>query len=292
MNILDKFKSLFKSKHLDIASRFTIEREAVSGTMSEFFVVREHSTGKMLGLKILDLEKQDFFESRFEGRTRPKEGEISCQMHHPNVVETFEHGYLATGQQYIVMEYIDGLGLAAMILDNDPKLVGNQVDLINQMADALEYVHKQEFIHRDICPRNFIVSKDGKMLKLIDFGLTLPATPEFMVPGNRTGTPNYMAPEIVRRRATDQRTDLFSFGVTAFRLCAYELPWPVGEGTGLAALNHDSMPPKDIFELCPGINETLGKAIMSCIEQDPNNRPDSVTAFKNLIRDVKSIDQA
>jgi serine/threonine protein kinase len=292
MNILDKIKSLFKSKHLDIASRFTIEREAISGTMSEFFVVREHTTGKMLGLKILDLEKQEFFESRFEGRTRPKEGDISCQMHHPNVVETFEHGYLATGQQYIIMEYIEGQGLAAMILGNHPSLIGNQVNLINQMIDSLDYVHSQKFIHRDICPRNFIVSKDGKTLKLIDFGLTLPATPEFMAPGNRTGTPNYMAPEIVRRRATDERTDLFSFGVSAFRICAYELPWPVGEGTGLAALNHDSMPPKDILEACPTINKTLGKAIMSCLEQDPNKRPESAAAFKNMIRDVQTFDQA
>ena len=81
--------------------------------------------------------------------------------------------------------------------------------LLRQAAEALAAVHRAGYIHRDICPRNFVVDKDCESLKLIDFGLTVPATPPFMQPGNRTGTPNYMAPEVVRRRPTDQRLDIF-----------------------------------------------------------------------------------
>ena len=78
---------------------------------------------------------------------------------------------------------------------------------------------------RDVCPPNYVVAPDAQSLKLIDFGLTLPATPQFMQPGNRTGKPNYMAPEIVKRQSTDVRVDVFAFGVTAYELCTFELPW-------------------------------------------------------------------
>ncbi len=70
------------------------------------------------------------------------------------------------------------------------------------------------------------MTKDLNSVKLIDFGLTLPAKPEFMQPGNRVGTPNYMSPEIVRRKKTDLRVDVFSFGVSMYELCAFELPFP------------------------------------------------------------------
>ena len=68
-----------------------------------------------------------------------------------------------------------------------------------------------------------------RSLKLIDFGLTLPAEKEFMLPGNRTGTPNYMAPEVVRRKPTDQRLDIFAYGVSMYELFAFDLPWQRGE---------------------------------------------------------------
>ena len=97
-------------------------------------------------------------------------------------------------------------------------------------------------------------------LKLIDFGLTVPATPPFMQPGNRTGTANYMAPEVVRRRPTSQRLDIFAFGVTAYELCAFELPWP--RGAGLAAMAHGSQEPIDIRKFCPKIDPRLEHAIV------------------------------
>ena len=99
------------------------------------------------------------------------------------------------------------------------------------MADALEYLHKQGYLHRDICPRNVMVTKEG-VVKLIDFGLTIPYTPEFCKPGNRTGTPNYLAPELIRRTTTDHRVDLFALGVTAYEVFTGDVA--VGEGAVVA----------------------------------------------------------
>ncbi len=76
--------------------------------------------------------------------------------------------------------------------------------------------------------------------------------------GNRTGTPLYMAPEIVRRKPTDQRVDVFSFAVTCYHMLTFELPWPITDTTGMAALHHDTSPPKSIWDYRPTLDKSVG----------------------------------
>jgi eukaryotic-like serine/threonine-protein kinase len=135
-----------------------------------------------------------------------------------------------------------------------------------------------------------MVSPALDRITLIDFGLTLPAKPEFMQPGNRTGTPNYMAPEIVRRKKTDQRLDVFAFGVTAYEVMTFELPWPRGED-GRAALTHDLELPTDIRQRRPQINEQLAKAIMWCLAANPEDRCPTMERFLTAISGVKKEDK-
>ena len=175
-----------------------------------------------------------------------------------------------------------------MLGARDSRLNGNRLSIVKQMGEALNYVHNQEVIHRDICPRNFICSMDGESVKLIDFGLSLPAKRDFCQPGNRTGTPVYMSPEVVRRRWTDKRLDIFAFGVSAYHVLTNELPWPVRDATGMAALEHDTVEPIDIFEARPELNQQLGKAVMKCIEAKPDDRPQTMFAFLRTIDDVDS----
>ena len=156
------------------------------------------------------------------------------------------------------------------------------------MAESIAVVHAEGFIHRDVCPRNFICNQTATELKLIDFGLTVPATKEFMQPGNRTGTPNYMPPEIVRRRATDQRVDIFSFGVTAYQLCTLDLPWPTQDVTGKAAMLHDTKPPVELQDACPGVDPKLAKLIMQCIEVQPGDRPRTMDEVKRVLAQVSA----
>ena len=134
-------------------------------------------------------------------------------------------------------------------------------------------VHAAGFIHRDICPRNFLLTNNRDDLKLIDFGLTVPATRMFMQPGNRTGSPNYMAPELVRRRATDQRLDVFAFGVTAYEFCTFRLPWLRGT-TGMAAMSHDQ-PPTDIRKYRPADPPRVGQG-HPCLHRAGSEPPLSV----------------
>lgn len=290
MGLLGKFKSMMDSggRRLDVDSRYEMLRNSISGTMSQFRMARDRKTDKIVGLKVLDDEKTAYFESRFTGLGKPSEGEIAIQFDHPHIVSTLAYGMTTDGHPYILMEFIDGPGLNSLIMSNDPILDGNRLNLIKQMVEALGVVHKAGFIHRDICPRNFICSKDARSLKLIDFGLTVPATKDFMQPGNRTGTPQYMAPEIARRRSTDHRVDIFSLGVTFYQLCCFELPWLSADMTGMVALLHDSKEPIPLTEAQPRINPMLAKIIHKCIAPLPQNRHDDIPTLQRALSQVKS----
>ena len=153
------------------------------------------------------------------------------------------------------------------------------------MTQALQAVHESGYIHRDICPRNFICHEKLDHLKMIDFGLTLPDEPPYRQPGNRTGTPQYMAPEIVRRRPTDQRVDIFSLGVTIYKLLTFKHPWGTQETTGVAALAHDTSKVTPITDHRPDLNPKLAEAVHQCLEIDPAKRPDC-KRFLQAIRTV------
>ncbi len=286
MGLLGNLKSLFGSK-CNVAARFEKLRETISGTMSTFYMARDRQTGQIVGLKLLDAEKLKTFESRFKGLNKPGEGEIGMAIQHPLVNRTLEYGVTTDGLQYIVLEYLDGPGLNSVIVMKSQKLDGRRVKLLRQAAEALQAVHEAGYIHRDVCPRNFVCTADLESLKLIDFGLSVPATPPFMQPGNRTGTANYLAPEIVRRRATDNRIDIYAFGATAYELCAGALPW--AKGSGQAALAHDQ--DVDIRQARPKINPRLAETINKCLSPNPDARPPTFEAVLKMISRVQTEDQ-
>jgi serine/threonine-protein kinase len=285
MSLLDDLKTILSSGgHLNVSKHFVLLHEAISGTMSSFYMARDLRTDTVVGLKILDAKKTAAFEARFRGLNKPSEGEIAMQLKHPNIVETLAFGLTTEGAPYLLMEFLEGPNMNTALAAHDPCLEGHRVHFIREAAKAIAAVHEAGFIHRDICPRNFLLNNKRQDLKLIDFGLTVPATPLFMQPGNRTGTPNYMAPELVRRRTTDLRLDVFAFGVTAYEFCTFELPWLRGT-TGMAAMTHDQ-PPADIHLHCPKIHPQLAKAIHACIEPDVNKRCPSMEKFLQMIRKV------
>ncbi len=285
MGLSSFFKSVLESGKVDIAKRFEILREAVSGTMSDFHQARDRNTDQIIGLKILDKKKTEQLEMRFRGLDKPTEGEIALSMNHPRIVTTHHSGITTKGEQFIVMEFLDGPGLNSLIIGRDERLQGNRLTLMRQAAEALQAVHEAGYIHRDVCPRNFVCSKDVTSLKLIDFGLSVPASKEFTQPGIRTGTPSYMAPEVVRRKHTDQRLDIFAFGVSMYEMFTFELPWQRGSSDGLAAMSHGQTAPTPIEKHYPNIHPIISQAIINCIEADPQNR---MSSMKNLLTAISA----
>ena len=295
MGLLDSIKSKLGGSggggKIDVAARFERQRTAATGTMAHFFVARDSKRdGQVVGVKILDIEKVELFEGRFKGLNKPSEGQIAMEMKHPKVVETFEVGTTTKGQPILIMDYISGPSMQNIIVKKQAHHVdGKRLMLIRDMAESLKYVHSRGYIHRDICPRNFICEPEVAGAKLIDFGLTVPSTPAFMTPGNRTGTPLYMSPEIVRRRATDKRVDIFSLGVTFYCLCSFEHPWQGDEVNGRVVLYHDTSPPVDLRERVPNIDPRLAKAIMHALNPRVEDRTTTIDQFIHAIRNVKSV---
>lgn len=289
MGLFSQFKTMLGGNKVNVRTRYELLREITSGTMSTFYKARDRETGRLVGLKVLDPKKTAEFEARFKGLDKPGEGEILAKLDHLRIVKLLDHGLTTQGERFVAMEFLEGFGVDLLLSRRSPLLEGRRVQIIRQAAEGLLAVHQAGFIHRDVCPRNFMVDEQGEHLKLIDFGLTVPATPPFMQPGNRTGNPNYMAPELVKRRPTDQRLDIFAFGVSAYEICCSQLPWERGD-TGLVAMKHAEHPPAEIERYRPQINRKLSALITRCIEREPEKRFDDMKQVLKALSEVESED--
>jgi serine/threonine protein kinase len=261
-----------KSKPVDVKKRFELVGRVGQGSMSKVWRARDSVSGKTVALKVLDKAKTARLEKRFVGMNRPTEGVIAIGLKHPNIVRTVEHGMTTDGEQYLVMEFVEGVGLSYLVDRQNKRMKENCLWYCIQLGEALDYLHRHNWIHRDLCPRNIIISDDN-VLKLIDFGLVVPNTPVFRAPGNRTGTASYMAPELIKRLPTDERIDIFSYAVTCFEMFAKQLPWKTEQADTMeSVLQHINLPPRDLKKLVPKIDEKVAEIIMKGLERDPRDR--------------------
>jgi serine/threonine protein kinase len=272
----DFLKNLFEAKKrvpkTDITRRFELIGRVGQGSMSRVWRARDTMSGKIVALKVLDKDKTKRFESRFAPElNKPSEGEVAMTLKHPNIVTTYEWGMTTDGEQFLVMEFIDGLGLSYLVDVQNDVMQKNRLSFIIQLGEAIRYFHDQKWIHRDICPRNVMVGDSDHLVKLIDFGLVVPNTPPFQAPGNRTGTANYMAPELIKRQRTDQRIDIFSYAMTCFEMFTKTFPWKAAESIE-AVLQHINSPPHDIREFAPRIDEQVASTIMKGLLVNPKDR--------------------
>lgn len=266
---------------INVDRRFDLLGRTGQGSMSKVWRAIDKKTGRTVCLKVLDRDKTAKFEARFIGLKRPLEGEILTQLIHPNIVKTLEYGLTNKKEQYLIMEMIDGMGLNFLIETRNAKLQESRIDLLKQFAMGLEFVHNKKFLHRDICPRNAMVTSEG-VLKIIDFGLTIPYTPEFCRPGNRTGTPNYLAPEIIKRQTTDHRVDLFALGITAYEMFTGELPWEKSESSETLK-KHLNTPGRDPREIKPDLSDAVAKFLIKSIARDPKDRFQTAGQFREAL---------
>jgi serine/threonine protein kinase len=283
-----KKKPGLKLPIVDVSKRFELLGRTGQGSMSKVWRARDKNIGRVICLKILDKEKTAKFDARFPGLQRPSEGALMMTLRHPNVVKTFEHGLTTQREPYVVMELIEGMGLNFLIETRSPSLKGKRVDVLSQIADGLEYIHNQKFLHRDICPRNVMVTNEG-VVKIIDFGLTIPYTPQFCRPGNRTGTPNYLAPELIKRTTTDHRVDLFALGVTAYEMFSNSLPWEKSESL-ITLMSHMNSPGKDPRDFVPNMDPALAKLLMKGVERDPGQRFQTAAQFRDAFKALPNKD--
>lgn len=286
MNILKKlFEKKPKIKRIAITKRFDLVGRVGQGSMSKVWRANDTLSGRQVALKVLDKYKTARFESRFPGLNKPTEGEVAVQLKHKNIVNTLEHGVTTDDEQFLVMEFVEGVSLSFLVETQNETMMKNRLSFILQLGEAVTYFHEAGWIHRDICPRNVVVEPDNT-IKLIDFGLVVPNLPPFQKPGNRTGSASYMAPELIKRNKTDQRIDVFSFAVTCFEMFAKRHPWDADE-TLEAVLQAINQPPMDIRELTPGIDEQIAETIMKGLVKHPDDRWQTIEEMLHPIREAR-----
>jgi serine/threonine protein kinase len=287
MSILDKLKQMFSKSTdslpiADVAKRFELIGRTGQGSMSKVWRARDRNTGKTICLKILDKDKTIAFEKRFTGLKKPSEGEICMLLKHENIVQTYEHGWTTDKEPYIIMELVEGVGLNFLIETKHKDLDGNRVNFLAQYATGIEHMHKLGFLHRDICPRNVMVNKEG-VVKIIDLGLAVPYKPDFCKPGNRTGTTMYLAPELIRRMPTDHRIDLFALGVTAYETFTGDLPWERGTSQEVLRriVNQNARDPR---ELKPDLNKAVAEFLIKAVHREARDRFQTPGDFRDAVQ--------
>ncbi|MCD6416241.1 MAG: serine/threonine protein kinase [Planctomycetes bacterium] len=249
---------------------YELLEEIARGGMSHIWKARQPETGKLCALKILTPESvgtQDRFKKLFES----EEGAIALRLSHKNVIETFDFGRGSQDEYYIAMEYVNGPNLEALIVVESPRVRRNRFELLMQMAQGLAYIHEQSLIHRDFCPKNVLLGSDG-VVKIIDFGLCIPAGVHSRALITRAGTASYMAPEQVRNQQVDVRTDIYAYGVSAYEVLTFRKPFNLSGDRQRKMQTHLNVPPLPLRDLEPGLPDELDDVLRKCIAKDRNMR--------------------
>ncbi len=268
----------------NLQRRFALVSETARGSMSRVYRAIDNQTGRTVCLKIQLREKNQAAAARASTQQpRPPEGEIASHFIHPHVVRTFEYGTSTQGDHYLVMEYIDGVSFQ-YIRETRSARTAAKVELLAQAAEGLAAVHAAGFIHHDINPRNFLVDREHHV-KLIDFGLSIPNTPAFCRPGNRTGTVQYMAPELIRREPIDERIDIFAFGVLAFELLTDRLPYDANNSTTMM-LQRINTEPLDPAVVKPKLSDELCQILRQLTARRKDQRWASMSNLAEALRSV------
>ena len=251
------------------------------GSMSSIFKSRDRKTHQLVAIKIHKPEARKAID-RLESRHRDfTEGQITCAFDHPNVVKCLDHGNLA-GNDYLVMEYLEGVTLASLMSGKSRRLNGKRISYLHQAASGLAHVHARRFVHHDFCSKNLFITNEDRV-KLIDFGLAVPLL-NLPVVRSRVGTLEILAPELLRREPCDHRIDVFAWGIVAYELLAGQ--WPFESPEHHQVLNQIlNVHPVSLDRRAPDLPQEVAHLVMRCLEKDPDQRLSSMnTAVRVLER--------
>src|SRR4030095_5250931 len=199
------------------------------------------------------------------------EAQVSAQLKHPNIVTIYDVGE-ANGMSYLAMEFIDGVGLDRVIASAGRLPLERAASLAAQVADGLDFAHKNGVVHRDIKPANIMI-ESGDRVKVTDFGIAkATASGEHSTrTGSLRGTPSYMSPEQAKGAALDGRSDLFSAGCVLYEMLAGRKAFRGESITGLLFKIINAEPPS-ITEIDPLIPEPMVKIVTKAISKAPEAR--------------------
>ncbi len=264
-------------KGMFISDRYEIMEKVGSGGMSDVYKAKCHKLNRFVAMKVL---KPEFCEDKsFVSKFRV-EAQSAAGLTHPNIVNVYDVGD-DNGIYYIVMELIEGITLKKYIEKKGRLQVKEAVSIAVQVAQGIEAAHNNHIIHRDIKPQNIIISREGKV-KVTDFGIAKAASAN-TINGNAMGSVHYISPEQAKGAYIDEKSDIYSLGITLFEMITGNVPFE-GDSTVSVALQHlnEEMPnPKLVV---PDLPISVEKIIEKCTQKKPERRYLKVSS---LIADLK-----
>src|SRR5271154_462702 len=258
---MDDRSSFVLPQALTLADRYVIQAPISSGAMGAVYRAHDSHTGAQVAVKHVNKTRH---VERFEVEAR-----LLSLLRHPRVVEVLDHFGDERGQ-YLVMELVEGVDLYALLQrDGDPGLgLDRAVEYTRQACEALQYVHEQQIVHRDVKPHNLILGENGVVL--VDFGIARLLADEEEDEGTvGVGTPKYMAPEVFAGGAVSPRSDVFSLAATLWTLI-------VGKPPVYAS-------PAKLQELAPEVPPEIAEAVQAGLEMIPERRVASIAAFARAL---------
>lgn len=235
--------------------------------------------GQIVAIKVLP----QMFALETEFRKRfAREAQTMKLLEHPNIVKMYDYGETEDGVSYMVMEYIEGRELSALIKNEGKQPFEVVLPFIREFADALDYAHSKGFVHRDIKPSNIMVRKsaDGQLHPvLMDFGVAKIQDAQTHLTGSgAVGTIDYMAPEQIREaEAVDNRADIYAMGLVLYEILTGERPFKGSPAQIMFA--HLQQPPPDPRGTEPSIPTQVAETILRALSKQPDDRYPSARAM-------------
>ena len=260
-----------------LGKRYEVLSKVGAGGMADVYKGKDRMLNRYVAIKVL---KKEYKEDENFVRKFRSEAQAAAGLMHPNIVNVYDVGE-DRGLYYMVMELVEGITLKEYIEKKGRLSHKEVISIAIQMCTGLGVAHAADIIHRDIKPQNIIISKDGKV-KVTDFGIAK-ATTSNTVSSNAMGSVHYTSPEQARGGFSDQRSDIYSVGITLFEMVTGQVPFD-GDSTVSVAIKHLQEEIMSPSELVPDIPYSLEQIILKCTQKNSERR------YRNtdeLIQDMK-----
>lgn len=260
-----------------ISDRYEIIEKVGTGGMADVYKAKCHRLNRYVAIKVLKPEYSDdqTFVAKFRG-----EAQSAAGLSHPNIVNVYDVGDDGN-LHYIVMELVEGITLKSFIERKGKLEIKEAVGIAIQIAQGMEAAHANHIIHRDIKPQNIIISREGKV-KVTDFGIAKAASSN-TITSNAMGSVHYISPEQARGGYSDEKSDIYSLGVTLYEMLCGKVPFE-GDNAVSVALLHIQGEATPLRQLDQTIPPSLDKIVQKCMQKKPERR---YLSASELIQDLK-----